>query len=155
MAAQYRGAVNSPDDAAQYWVATSMLYHLAKTAGPDGTKPTAETKQFLEELRPFLERLAADENHIVRIPAAEALGRYGTEADVAKAEGILLETMSDTSAVAFYRTFLAFISLDTFASRITDPEFKDRVKAAAESITSPAGRTSQTFDRIVQSVLGR
>jgi len=144
---------DTTDDAVRYWVGVGLLYRLAKTAGPDGSKPTAETRQLLETLRPDLEKLASDEQWIVRIPVAEALGRYGTEADVAKAEKILIDMMGDTASYSYYRTLQALNALDYFRARITDPEFPARVTATTDSMPKPTGRASQTFDKIIKSVL--
>jgi HEAT repeat protein len=147
--------LHSTDDAVRYWVGVGLLYQLAKTAGSDGTKPTAATKQLLEKLRPAIEKLAGDEQRIVRIPAAEALGRYGTEADVATAEKILIGMIGDTASpsYSYYRTLMALNALDYFRARITDPGFPARVKAATDSMPKPPERASQTFDKIIKSIL--
>ena len=142
------------DDAVWYWDAIGMLNQIARSAGADGTKPTAMSLQHVQPLRPVLEKLMEHENQIVRIPAAEALGRYGTEADVAKAERILLDIAADRSPPSFHRTLLAFNSLDYFSYRITEPDFGDRLKAAAEFTTPLPRRASPTYmERIVESIL--
>jgi len=154
--ADYKKDMSSSDDAVRYWVATSLLYRLTKTAGLDGYKPTAETTKLLEALRPDLEKLAGDEQRIVRIPVAEALGRYGTDADVKKAESILLEMIADKTAHSYYRSLQAFNSLDYFAKRITDPEFAKNVnkaKTASEAISAPPPRAAESFSKILKSIL--
>ena len=149
--------INHPDDALRYWDAVNLLFNVAVYARMEGRNfSTVEIRQIFRGYHPYLKQIVADEQRIVRIPAAEALGRFGTEDDVARAADILfgiIEEGKENPTLYYYRTLLAFNSLDYFSERITDPNFADRVRAASTFPTPPPGRPSQTFDRIVRSVL--
>ena len=143
----------SKDDAVRFWTATRMLHQLAGTAGADGSQPTELTRQVWERLREPLEKLAADEQKIVRIPAAEALGRFGNEADASQASRILWDIIDDETPKYYYRALQAFNALDGFAKRITDPEFRDKVQAVVPTLTPPNNRVSESFGKITQHIL--
>jgi len=150
--AVFQKDMKSTDDAVRYWVGVGLLYRLAKTAGPDGTKPTADTKRLLENLRPDLKRLAGDANRIVRIPAAEALGRFGTEEDAATAANILLGMIEENPA-DYYHALCALNSLDDFARRVVGSEFRKRVEAVSKSVKPLPPRASECFGNIIQHIL--
>jgi uncharacterized sulfatase len=143
--------ITSKDDAMRFWAATATLYQLAKTAGAAGTQSSDATKQLMNELRGSLEKLSADEQKIVRIPAAEALGRFGTDADVASAENILLDIIDETP-VQYYRALQAFNALSYFAKRITDSEFREKVEAVAPTLTPPTNRVSESIGKITKHI---
>ena len=97
--------MKDPESAVRYWTATAGLVH-----GRQGV-------QWLgRELREALR----DESPSVRVVAAEALGRYGTDADCRDALSTLLE-LSDVKRSGIYLAVAALNALDAM-DRLALPE---------------------------------
>ena len=96
-----RQGFEDPDGAVRYWAALGALM-----------RGQAEVQALAESLRNAL----ADEVPAVRIAAAEALGRYGADADVERALGVLLD-FSDAERHGIYRAMAALNALDYMDGR--------------------------------------
>jgi arylsulfatase A-like enzyme len=88
-----KSALSDEDSAVRYWAAMGLLMRGAKGVKPGG-----------EPLRDAL----ADESPYVRVVAAEALGKYGSEDDLDKSLDVLMDTASlDNNSV-----YVAMMSLN-------------------------------------------
>ena len=137
--------LSDSEPACRYWGMIGVLMRLADTAGPDGTKPTAETENLYGHWRSQIAASLGDTEPSVRIVAAEIYGRYGNENDAATAaETLLAEAKSDSP----YTVWLALESLDRFAYRC------EKYKAEIESLENVKfkGRIQPIFAVILASI---
>jgi uncharacterized sulfatase len=90
----------NPDSAVRYWGAVGVLAH---------------GKAGVDEARSELTAALDDDSPIVRIVAAEALGRFGSESDVAASLAVLLEHASPESD--YFLSVAAWNALDSLEGR--------------------------------------
>jgi arylsulfatase A-like enzyme len=94
-------ALHDHDSAVRYWAATGIL--MRGQAGADGAKSE-------------LERGLADESPYVRIAAGEALGRFGSAAESAKALGVLVE-LANVEKNGVYVAMAALNAIDRLGDK--------------------------------------
>ncbi len=104
--------LDDPDSAVRYWAAMGLLMRGA--AG-------------LEQARPALEKCLSDSSPYVRITAAEALGRYGSEGDVERSLALLLD-LAPADRNGAYVSLYALNALDALGAKARP------AKAALESM---------------------
>jgi uncharacterized sulfatase len=113
--------MDSNDSAVRYWGATGLLCH-----GKDGV--TAGHEQLVKALK--------DDSPIVRVVAAEALGRFGSSDDTAAALKVLLKYCQPTEDA--YLTTAAWNALDYLDERAAPA--KEAIRAISPDPVSPPQR---------------
>jgi len=140
------------EEAIRYWAVRGLLIRLCDTSGPDGTKPTERTAYLYSAFRPTVEILLSDSSAEVKIVAAEIMGRFGSEADVALAMRTLMPLMPFTDPFDAIRTQSALWSVNTFAHRLRGDEYgEDIAKLLALEIVR-IGRAVATARSIILSI---
>jgi uncharacterized sulfatase len=124
------------DSAVRYWGAMGLLMR-----GPDAVAGAREE----------LSALLRDPAPAPRIPAAEALGRFGSEADAAAARAVLLE-LAPMDVNGLFVSVQALNALDAMGERAR-PVAKE---VAALPLTRPglAGKFRDYVPRLIESITG-
>jgi uncharacterized sulfatase len=128
-------ALRDRDSAVRYWAAMGLLMR-----GADAVKP-AETQ---------LRSLLADPAPSVRIVACEALGRYGTDDDVAKVLPVLMELASPEKN-GIYLSLLSLNALDAMGAKARP--VKEAVKSLPSKDPSADARLSGYAANLIASIL--
>jgi len=127
-------AAGDEDSAVRYWAVTGVLMR-----GPDAVAAAKET----------LHKCLEDSSPYVRIAAAEALGRYGNDEDVAKALDVLMEL-----APASQGTFVAMAALN--ALDLLDEKAagrKDEIATLSQKDPNAPGRTGSYIPNLIKKIL--
>lgn len=148
-AAAIDAMLHSSDEGIRYWGSMGLLMQLTATAGCDGTRPTAQTTSLLEILRADIERCLVDPQPAVRLPAAEALGRFGNEKDVERSMNLLLD-MARHDGTAYFRTLEALGAIDAVAPRAT--RYLSSVKQLPRAPEGVSKRAGTTHSKILESI---
>ncbi len=120
-----------PDSGVRYWMASGLLMRGAPAVS-----------QAAEGLRKALD----DSSPSVRITAAEALGRYGGDADVTRSISVLLDFASVT-AHGPYLSLLALNSLDALGDKVR------RVKSEVEALPVDAPSVDQRIKGKIKNLI--
>lgn len=132
-----RAAFGDEDSAVRYWAAMGLLIRGQTAVAAAST-----------ELRGAL----ADRSHHVRVVAAEALARYGAEADRKAAIARLVELASCEK----YDVFVAVAALNALdAIDIQDPAVRDAIKILPTKGPAPDPRYAPYVPRLVADVSGK
>jgi uncharacterized sulfatase len=107
--------MKDPDPGIRYWATTAALVH---------------GKQGVEQLGRALRDALRDESPSVRVAAAEALGRFGSDADSRDALAVLVD-LADVKRSGIYVSVAALNALDALDRRALPA--KDRIAALPES----------------------
>ena len=125
----------NPNPAVRYWAAVAFLAH--EEAGV--AKARAELHQALQ-----------DESPSVRIVAAEALGRFGSDEDLADALPVLLE-LADIERNGVYVAVAALNALDELDERAAS--VKDQIVALPRKAEGVPQRLGDYAERLIQKTL--
>jgi uncharacterized sulfatase len=123
------------DSAVRYWAATSAVI-----AGPQ------VVQKYAGELRQALR----DESPSVRIAAAEALGRHGSDADSREALATLVD-LADVKRNGVYVSVAALNALDALDRRALP--VKDRIAALPESHPSVIDKMKEYVPQLKKAIL--
>jgi uncharacterized sulfatase len=123
------------DTAVRYWAATSAVI-----AGPQ------VVQKFTQDLRQALR----DESPSVRIAAAEALGRHGSDADCREALATLVD-LADVKRNGVYVSVAALNALDALDRRALP--VKDRIAALPESHPSVIDKMKEYVPQLKKAIL--
>ncbi len=128
-------AFGDQDSAVRYWAAMGMLMR-----GADGVAAAkGPLRMALEDSSPY-----------VRVIAAEALGRYGSDEDVAKVLPVLLESAALDRSGA-YVAMLALNALDAMDDRAKSAV--EAIKALPKQHASAAGRGKNYVPNLIKRIL--
>lgn len=120
-----------PDSGVRYWAASGLLMRGA----PAVSQAAGDLRKALDDSSPS-----------VRIAAAEALGRYGAEADVTRSISVLLNFASVT-AHGPYLSLLALNSLDALGDKLR------RVKPEVEALPVDAPSVDQRIKGNIKNLI--
>ncbi len=128
-------AMRDEDSAVRYWAALGILMRGAPA---------------VKEAHSALGEALADRAPAVRVAAAEALGRYGDEQDVAKSLAALLE-LSDASKSGAYVAMMALNAVETLGAKAKP--IKEKVLALpVEDPNAPERVRSEYIKRLLESI---
>ena len=128
-------AMTDQDSAVRYWAAMGIL--IRENAG-------------VNQARDSLYKALSDTSPSVRVIAAEALGRYGTEKDVEKALAVLLEHVPlDRNSI--FVSMAALNALDAMDERARSA--KDKIAAISTQGKTPPRTEAKYLDRLMQKIL--
>jgi arylsulfatase A-like enzyme len=122
------------DSAVRYWAATGILMR-----GADAVAASHGA----------LERALKDESPYVRVPAAEALGRYGTASDVELALPVLLEA-ADVRNHGAYAAIAALNAIDALGPRAAAA--RGAVRALPRTDPASPDRANEYVPRLIQTI---
>ncbi len=122
------------DSAVRYWAAMGLLMR---------------GREAVRAQRDALARALDDPSPDVRIAAAEALGRYGDEADAGRATALLAD-LADWSRQEVFVPMAALNAIDALGER-AEP-LKSKLRAKAQGGTFPHRRYSDYVPRLLQAV---
>ncbi len=128
-------AFRDDDSAVRYWAAMGILMR-----GRDGVDAAKEA----------LRKALADASAYVRVVAAEALGRYGSDQDAAKAVSVLLEAAPPDKNGVFV-SVLALNALDELDDRARSAA--SVIKALPQKDPSAPRRTGGYVPRLIEKIL--
>jgi uncharacterized sulfatase len=123
------------DSAVRYWAAVGILVR-----GEPAVRQAGDA----------LTRALSDPSRHVRIPAAEALGRYGSPAQVAKALPVLLD-LADVRRNGIYVSVAALNATDALDERATP--IRDGIAALPESAPSILAKMKEYVPNLKQAIL--
>jgi uncharacterized sulfatase len=107
-------------------------------------------KQAVRKTRKTLLEALSDDSPSVRVIAAEALGRYGKDADAAKALDVLLELANIENNSAFV-AMLAMNAIDAMDERAAPA--KDRIAALPSKAKRSIPRAGGYVARLIEKTL--
>jgi len=123
------------DSAVRYWAAMGILMR---------------EKEAVKQTRNKLLEALSDESPSVRVIAAEALGRYGTDADAAKALEVLLE-LADIEKNSAFVSMLAVNAIDAMDERAGSA--RDRIAALPSNAKRNIPRAGKYVSRLLAKTL--
>jgi uncharacterized sulfatase len=123
------------DAAVRYWAALGLLMR-----GPDAVRAQA----------PGLQALLADPRPAPRIAAAEALGRYGSEADARRSVDVLVP-LADAAAHGAYVAMMALNALDYLDGRAQPA--RDAVARLPRKDPNASGRYADNVADLIDKIL--
>jgi len=123
------------DSAVRYWAAMGILMR---------------EKEAVKQTRNKLLEALSDESPSVRVIAAEALGRYGTDADAAKALEVLLE-LADIEKNSAFVSMLAVNAIDAMDERAGSA--RDRIAALPSNAKRNIPRAGKYVSRLLTKTL--
>ncbi len=132
---ELKAATLHPDAGVRYWGALGFLVR-----GKESVRSNRET----------LHHLLEDKSEVVRITAAEALGRYGTEADAAQALDVLI-SYADPEKNGIYLGTMAMNALDTMDERAASAA--DEIESLPDSDPSADQRLRDYVGRLKSKIL--
>jgi uncharacterized sulfatase len=132
---ELRASLRDRDSAVRWWAAQGLLMRGKAT---------------VEAAKGELTKALADESPYVRIVAAEALGRYGSEADLKKALPVLLEQASIKKS-GLYVSVFALNALDELGPRAASARAAIKALPVVDPAVSP--RMKAYNERLVEHVL--
>ncbi len=139
----------SQNELPSYWGTVGLLNLLVSSSGKDGTTPVTETEQLYSKIRNELVKRLNSRFPIVRIPAAEAMGRFGTMDDVKQASAALAAIV-ESDGDSPYRLMEVLHAADSFAERMPDQYVSVFTGVKAPFGTSP--RIVPVFNKINDSI---
>ncbi|MDQ6699484.1 MAG: sulfatase-like hydrolase/transferase [Acidobacteriota bacterium] len=128
-------ALRDPDSAVRYWGAVGIVI-----------RGTAAVQAASSPLRTAL----GDKAPAVRIAAAEALGRYGSDEDVAKALSVLME-LAPPDKNGIYVSLLALNALDALGPKAMP--VKDAIRALPREDPNAPGRMAAYAGNLIGKML--
>ncbi len=126
-----------PDSAVRHWATLGILMR---------------GQSAVNSSRSQLEQALKDASPYVRINAAEALGRYGTEADLKQALPVLLEP-APPDKNGMYVSLWALNALDALGPKAAGA--KDAIQALPRKSKSANARTAEYVPRLIEELLAK
>jgi uncharacterized sulfatase len=126
--------LDDSDSAVRYWAATGILMRGADAVA---------------SCRNALERALKDDSPYVRIPAAEALGRYGAASDSERVLPVLLEA-ADVRNHGAYAAIAALNAIDALGPKAAGT--REAVRSLPRNDPTAPERATEYVPRLIQSI---